>query len=484
MRERTTWQGNGRMATSNRRAAEEGQDIYSMNYDGPRPQPGVTAYQNGSPADWAETPVSADKMSVNAEYEGGHVKRNELGFGEFRDDTHKRPKWGEGKYDNARLSSERKATAAHRLASALLRTEDRAALRKVAVSFMGLSDGAIHTALSAVESTQPAALSDESRFKRALACTKIAAKVLGEDADEPVVERLARAMYNIDDPTLKSIVSIVATAQLAAEGKSEVKTGSGESGSGESGSGMSKKPEKKTSAKKEEASSGHSSGESEESGASEKVAAKGQKPAFLTEKEGKSEKPKTSTEKMDHTSSWDHKSGKSMKKHEAEEECYSSDEHESGNSSLTADMKKMVAEMMKEHAEKSEAPGGSGMFEAPAAAPMGQSNGMSMGQSNGMSMGQPGGESMPAPAPAPMGMGQMAMSISFEDDGEPMQVHTAALEALFSDDPEVKAQRELTAAAKFNPARVASTGAKKLGSVRATPAPAPEASLAALWDRP
>jgi hypothetical protein len=83
-----------------------------------------------------------------------------------------------------------------------------------------------------------------------------------------------------------------------------------------------------------------------------------------------------------------------------------------------------------------------------------------------------------------MGMGQMAMSISFEDDGEPMQVHTAALEALFSDDPEVKAQRELTAAAKFNPARVASTGAKKLGSVRATPAPAPEASLAALWDRP
>lgn len=476
MRERTTWQGNGRMATSTRRAAEEGQDIYSMNYDGPRPQPKATDYENGSPDSWNETPVSADKMSVNAEYEGGHVKRNAIGLGEFRDDTHKRPKWGEQKYDNARLSSERKATAAHRLASALLRTEDRAALRRVATGFMGLSDGAIVTALRAVEATQPSALSDESRFKRALACTKIAARMLGDEADEPVVERLARAMYNIDDPTLKSIVSIVATAQLAAEG---------ESGAGESGE--SEKSGKAATAKKE--GSSELSSESGESGKSKKAAAaKGGKSGKSEEESGHMAAGKSKKDENGaHEAGWHkgmsgkhgmsdkhgmsghsskHMSGQAMgQKHidKAAEECYSGDEGGSSDAGLDAEHHEMMKQMMPA--------GESSGMSAPMAPPMGES----MGES---------APPAPAPAPAPMGMGQMAMSISFEDDGEPMQVHTAALEALFSDDPEVKAQRELTAAAKFNPARVASTGAKKLGSVRATPAPAPEASLAALWDRP
>ena len=473
MRERTTWQGNGRMATSNRRAAEEGQDIYSMNYDGPRPQPKATDYENGSPADWAETPVSAEKMSVNAEYEGGHVKRNEIGLGEFREDTHKRPKWGEGKYDNARLSSERKATAAHRLASALLRTEDRAALRKVATGFMGMSDGALVSALNAVEATSPAALSDESRFKRALACTKIAAKVLGEGADEPVVERLARAMYNIDDPTLKSIVSIVATAQLAAEGesaKSEGKSSKAATAKKEGSSELSSESGESGESKKAAAAKAGKSGKSEESGhMAAGESKKGEKEAGghkgMSGKHGMSDKHGMSA----HSSK--HMSGQAMGKMHMEkkaEECYSGDEGGSSDMGLDSEHKDMMAQMM----PPAEGSGESAPMPAPA--PAGESMGKPVGESMGKSM----------PAPAPMGMGQMAMSISFEDDGEPMQVHTAALEALFSDDPEVKAQRELTAAAKFNPARVASTGAKKLGSVRATPAPAPEASLAALWDRP
>ena len=82
--------------------------------------------------------------------------------------------------------------------------------------------------------------------------------------------------------------------------------------------------------------------------------------------------------------------------------------------------------------------------------------------------------------------------IGFDDDAAPMQVHTSALEALFADDPEVKAQREITAASReaaarsgYNFERTASSkGAKKLGNVQSSKAPAQDVSLESLWDRP
>jgi hypothetical protein len=67
----------------------------------------------------------------------------------------------------------------------------------------------------------------------------------------------------------------------------------------------------------------------------------------------------------------------------------------------------------------------------------------------------------------------------------------SSLEALFADDPEVQAQREIMAAGRNQVQRAAgygdrtasTKGAKKLGSVRAASKAAPEASLESLWDR-
>jgi hypothetical protein len=82
------------------------------------------------------------------------------------------------------------------------------------------------------------------------------------------------------------------------------------------------------------------------------------------------------------------------------------------------------------------------------------------------------------------------LSINFDEEDAPLKVHTSALEALFADDPEVKAQREILAANResltgFNMNRTASSkGAKKLGNVLAAKESPKEVSLDALWERP
>lgn len=434
MRERTTWQ-NKEAVTTRQAATSRRADIYDMNVERPN-QPTADQYMpaNAGPDMWAETPANYDNSLIKADYDAkGHVKRNEVGYADFQAPTFDRPAWGSGKYDNHKFaSSERKAMASHRLASNLLRTSDRALIRKIAVGFMALPDAALSNALKAVQDISPAALSDEARFKRAYACTKLAARMLGESADEPTVERLARSIFQIDDPTLKSMIKIVAASKEASEG------------SGSEASASASVEPKKAAAKKEE--------ESKSDKAPPKAAAK------------KAEHPESSTSA---SASWSAEKSESSKSGGSDHPIVGeemSESSSSGSGSEDALMKMMMPPAP---------PMGEGMAPAPMA-PMGD---------------------MAPVAPAPMAptAGKMATDISFDDDTAPMTVHTSALEALFADDPEVKAQREIAAAqreqvtraAGYNVERTASTkGAKKLGSVKAAKETSAEASLAAIWDRP
>lgn len=215
MRERSTWKSGGpRQAATSRTA-----DVYTMNQD--RKQPSATEYESGNPDAWAETPVSGDKMSVNEEYEGGKVKRNELGMGEFRDDTWKHKdadEWnGKGKYDNAKVAAERKALAAERVARAALRTSNDKLITAAALELMSLPNGRLAALMKHLDAVSPDALSEDSKLRRAFACTKLAARLAGDTADEPTVERLARAFMRVDDPTLRSILKIVASVRVAEE---------------------------------------------------------------------------------------------------------------------------------------------------------------------------------------------------------------------------------------------------------------------------
>src|SRR5271170_2545065 len=99
-RERSTWKKpNG--DTSRQAATQRRADIYKMNQE--HPQPSATEYESGNPDSWAESWHGYG--DVEAEYENGHVKRNELNFAEFRDNTWKHKdsdNWhsGKGNYDN------------------------------------------------------------------------------------------------------------------------------------------------------------------------------------------------------------------------------------------------------------------------------------------------------------------------------------------------------------------------------------------------
>ena len=79
MRTRSTWT-NG-TETPRQAATQRHADIYTMNQE--HPQPKATDYESGDPDSWAESPTT--NKNVEQEYEGDHVKRNEVGFGEFRE---------------------------------------------------------------------------------------------------------------------------------------------------------------------------------------------------------------------------------------------------------------------------------------------------------------------------------------------------------------------------------------------------------------
>ncbi len=229
MRSRTTWQNKG-TETPRTAATLRTADPYTMNQDHPDPSPTEYAIPgHDTPADWAEERSSYD--TIAEEYDGDHVKRNEIGFGEFRGDTWKHKdsdKWnGKGKYDN-KTAAERKAMAAQKLSTLILRSNNPDAVRTVATGLMSLPDAVMAQTVKLAAASSPEALPEAARFKRAVACTKLAARLLGDGSDEPTVERLARSIYRIDDPTLKSIVKIVASARVAQETEEEDKAKDGQ----------------------------------------------------------------------------------------------------------------------------------------------------------------------------------------------------------------------------------------------------------------
>lgn len=415
MRERTTWQNKvhttPRQAATSRRA-----DIYDMNMEKGRHQPSPVEYENGDPDKWAETPTT--NKNVDAEYEGGHVKRNEIGLGEFRDDTWKHKdsdQWnGGGKYDNQRQAAERKAAGVERIARTMLRTSDESQIERLALDLMSMPAALVEKTVARIHAASPEALPEENRFRRAYACTKLAAQMIGEDAPEETLERLAATVMRIDDPTLTSILGQIARYAADMEVEEEV-----EEEAPASESPKSEEPEVKAAADKDEKTAADKAEDSEEAPKSEPVAAAAD-----------------SDEDVE----------------TAGEACWSADEQA------------MMTAMMKEDKAAAEA--------------------------------EPAGDHKAAKEESEEDQEETASWASgmpeFGDDesSEPkdMTKHASMLDALFADDPEVKAQREIQAASRgasnFNVGRTASAGVKKLGAVRKSDKISGDELLDAIWERP
>jgi len=403
------------------------------------PQPGPTDYESGSPDAWAETPTT--NKNVEAEYEGDHVKRNEVGFGEFRDDTWKHKdsdQWNAGgKYDN-KTAAERKAAAAERLARALLRTNNEKLIEEQAVTLMGMPSKHLAATLRRMDQVSPDALPKEAKYKRALACCKLAARVLPEETEEKFVESLATTLMTIDDPTLREMLRVtaaadkVAAARTAAEGDNE--------------------DEDKT-------AGGHVAIPPGINGDKEEEDEKGPKEAEAGRKMRTPEGPPTGMEEG--------KEGDEEGKDAGCEACLQGDE---------GMLRELMEQEMGQPAPAMPVPGPAPeltqLFEAP-----------------------------PAPAPVGLGLAPIASGtpdITFDDDEEEPRTASEGdsaneLDNLFADDPEVQAQREIRASeaeqaareSGFGPeVRTASTGAKKLGRVQADKAPSQDAALENLWERP
>ncbi len=256
MRERSTWQQptqtEGGSATPRQAATQRTADIYKMNQEHPQPSP--IDYESGNPDTWAES--QHGYSDVEDEYENGHVKRNEVGFAEFRDNTWKHKdsdnwhsgkgnydnvKDGEGKFENpsgkssgesagrsyeaaggrSREAAGRKAKAVERIARAFLRTANEKLVEAQALDLLTMPDHLVVATLKRLDAVSPDALAPDSKNRRALACTKLAARLLGESAADKNIEVLASTFMGIDDPTLKSILRQVATARVAQQEEEE-----------------------------------------------------------------------------------------------------------------------------------------------------------------------------------------------------------------------------------------------------------------------
>lgn len=225
---RTTWTNNddtkSREAATSRRA-----DIFTMNQEHPQPSP--VEYENGDPDSWAETPTGNQLVYDGYEGgEGGSEARNEVNYPEFKPETfnHKdSDKWhGPGKYDNAKVSAAtnavKKANLAKKLAIATLRTSSESLITQQASDFMNLPDPVLVESLRRVNKASFQSLPEEARFKRSMACCKLATKVLSQyEPNEAAVERLARAFMMADDPVLKGILATLAEIEASAVVASE-----------------------------------------------------------------------------------------------------------------------------------------------------------------------------------------------------------------------------------------------------------------------
>lgn len=232
MRQRTTWQS--KSPTASQVAATRRQaDVFTMNQD--HKQPAMeTAYANGDPDSWAETP---SKTPVEP------TERNELGLPEFQSTTFKHKDsdtWNDGKkYDNARSArsaAERKAMAATKIASILLPGASPEVVSDQAIDLMGLSDRAVVACLRRLDKTatpRVASMTTEQRTRRAYACAKLAHRVLTASSSEAAVESLGRTFMALEDSVLRSILKQVRTADEASKEETEEKEEKPETASAE-----------------------------------------------------------------------------------------------------------------------------------------------------------------------------------------------------------------------------------------------------------
>lgn len=454
MRTRSTWT-NG-TETPRQAATQRHADIYTMNQE--HPQPKATDYESGDPDSWAESPTT--NKNVEQEYEGDHVKRNELGFGEFRDDTWKHKdsdKWndGKGKYDNSKTAAERKASAAERVARAILRTANDELVREAAVDLMALPGQVLASTLRRMDQVSPDALPAHAKHRRAYACTKLAARLLGDAATEQNVERLATTFMTVDDPTLKSILSTVAAAQAEFNKRTAQQEEEQEEG---------KTSQQTVQAQEQE--------EEEQGKTSQQVQAQPQ--AQTSQQTVQAQQEEEQEEE-----------GKTSQQQEQEEEQGHTSEEQQEAHGLTPQEMGMLDQMLQTEMAEGAAGGDADLmsiFTPPqAAAPM------------------PAAPCPPA-APAmaseqPAAGGFDAASISFDDDDDDATNTNLASAAadLFADDPEVQAQRQIRAAHHEQVQRAAgytgvgrtasAGGAKKVGKVQPAKL-TPAQQLESLWDRP
>jgi hypothetical protein len=406
-------------------------DPYTMNQERTHKSP--VEYEIGDPDAWAETP--SDDSHIKQEYEGDHVKRNEIGLGEFRADTFADKPWGKGKYAAvARQAAEQKAHAAERLARALLRSGNEKLVEAQAVDLMSLPAPILASSLRRVDQASPDALPKDVKFRRALACCKLAARLLPTETSEEHVERIATAFMRADDSILKTVLK---TVKVALEEKKEEE----------------EKEEKTAGAPKDE--------EKDESEEHEKSESKKDE-----EKEHKGEKDDadhTAKEKKD-------ESKEDESKESEEEECEDGCFTEADRAMLTEMLAKLNGEEAEEGAEGEPSADLTDLF------------------------GSPEGEAPEAAeAPEEPAMPMMASSmpsISFDEDEDTRTASNSAdLKNLFADDPEVQAHREIKASEREQVlretgfARMASSGAKKVGNVKVAKSGQGPA-LEDLWERP
>jgi hypothetical protein len=447
MRQRSTWAKQGdapqKAAQPRSAATQRTADIYTMNQE--HPQPSAIEYENGDPDSWAETPVPGDKMTVKDEYDGDHVKRNELNFGEFRDDTWKHKdsdKWhGPGKYDNAKVSAERKAQAAERVARAILRTANDELIESTTLSLMSMPATALVATLKDMDKASPESLPKEAKFKRALACAKLAARTLGDAANEKHVGVLGSIYMGLDDPTLKAILKTIAAARVAQQQEEEQEK-----------SGRTSQEQQE----EQEEQGAHTSQQEQEEEQQDQTAQQQQ------EQQSQQQQMISQQEQA--------------QQEQAQQQEMISQQEEQAHGLCPEDALLLDQMLKAEQGGGMAPPPGDELQALFPAAPAG------------------GAAPMMAATASPL------PDISFdEDEAMSEAVSTAAiagsdLDNLFSDNEEVMAQREIMAAHREQLAReggysqagrTASTkGAKKLGAVQASRTTTVDASLESLWDRP
>lgn len=511
MRTRSTWQGNG-AATPRQAATQRQADIYKMNQE--HPDAGPIDYESGDPDSWAESWHGYG--DVEKEYEGGHVKRNELNFAEFRDDTWKHKDsdhWhsgkgnydnvvdGEGKFENPtgksqgekagrtyeagtqggaapattstimasgdrRDMAERKAKAVERIVRATLRTSNEKLIMDVAMGFMGMPDRVVVATLRALDAVSPDSLSAENKTRRAMACTKLAARLIGDEASDKQLEQLASTLMTVDDPTLRSILKQLAAAKVAQQQDEE------EGEQGHTGQQQVTGQQQQGQQDQQQAQQGQQQQGQQEQGQQQQSQQEQAQQRFMQQQQQQGQQQQGQQDQQQA------QQGQQIMGQEQEEQ-------EEGMAHMSHDLPpaelQLLDQMLKEEMGQQGVPAGddlTALFEA-------------------------------APAPAAPVAPVMAQAgampeISFDDDDEvpaaPVGVAAAQvasqgdeLDQLFGDNEEVVAQRQIKAAEQEQVAResgfavgrtASSKGAKKIGQVQRGKPATVDQSLENLWDRP